>query len=193
MPRISMTQQGHIAEQECAKLAMIGSGGRIEVSSPMTDDERRDMEMHIRAEFGRHLAVQCKSTTYKEHRWKASRIIIPFRVAQARLISHPLFWYFFAFLDLKAMAFANPVFLVPSAEVHQHATRRVDGGTVFLHFEASLDPKSKDRWHTYQVAPEKVGERVLYILKNVPLKLAVSTEEAAGLSGIADVLWIKHP
>ncbi len=193
MPRITMTQQGIIAERELAKLLMIGSGGLIEVSSPMTDDERRDMEAHIRGEFGRHLAVQSKSTTYKQHRGKASHIFIHFSVAQARLISHPLFWYFFAFLDLKAMAFANPVFLVPSAEVHQHATRRVDGGKVFFNFDASLDLKSKDRWHTYQVAPEKVGERVLYILRNVPLKLAVSTEEAAGLSGIADVLWIKLP
>ncbi len=192
MPGITTTQQGIIVEQELAKLLMIGSGGLLEVSSPMTDDERRDMETHIRGEFGRHLALQSKSTTYKQHIWKASQIFIHFSVAQARLISHPLFWYFFAFLDLKAMAFANPVFLVPSAEVHQHATRRVEGGIVFINFEASLDPKSKDRWHTYQVAPEKVGERVLYILKNLPLKLGVSADEAAHLSAITDRLWIKR-
>lgn len=192
MNRITTTQQGDIAEHEYAKLLMIGSGGQLEVSWPSTDDERRDMETHIRGEFGRHLAFQVKSTTYAQHIWKASQIFIHFSVAKARLISHPLFWYFFAYLDLEAMAFANPVFIVPSAEVHQHATRRVEGQIVYLNFEASLDPNSKDRWHAFQVAPAKVGERVLYILKNVPLTLAVSAEEAACLSSITDQLWIKR-
>ncbi len=190
--RIRTTQQGPIAEHEAAKLFMIGSGSLLEVSWPATDDDRRDMETHIRGEFRRHLAFQIKSTTYAQHIWKARQIFIHFSVARARLISHPLFWYFFGYLDLKAMAFANPVFLVPSADVHQHAVRRVKGQIVYLNFEASLDPTSKDRWHTFQVAPAKVGQRVLQILKNLPLTLAVSAEEAAHLSAITGGLWIKR-
>src|SRR5712692_1173099 len=44
---ISLFQQGLIVQQEFAKLLMLGSGGRIEVAAPLTDDERRDCESHV--------------------------------------------------------------------------------------------------------------------------------------------------
>jgi hypothetical protein len=44
---LSLVQQGLIAQQEFAKLLMMGSDGRIEVASPLTDDERRDFEIHV--------------------------------------------------------------------------------------------------------------------------------------------------
>lgn len=108
---------------------MLGSDGQIEASRPVTDDERRDVETHIRGEFIAGLIFQMKSTTYFDHRFKARRLSIHFAVEKDRLISHPLFWYCFAYLDVEAMAFADPVFVVPSIDVHEHAAPQLRGGT----------------------------------------------------------------
>ncbi len=62
---ISDVQQGIIAQQEYMKLLMWGSDGQIEVTAPVTDDERRDLETHIRGEFGRSLVFQVTSTRYR--------------------------------------------------------------------------------------------------------------------------------
>lgn len=94
MTPISTTQQGVIAEREFMKLLMLGSDGELEVSAPVTDDERRDLETHIRGRFTNGLIFQVKSTTHIDHRFKARRLAIHFPVAKDRLISHPLFWYF---------------------------------------------------------------------------------------------------
>jgi len=48
------------------KLLMSGSDGLIEVTAPVTDDERRDLETHIRGEFGRSLVFQVTSTRYRQ-------------------------------------------------------------------------------------------------------------------------------
>ncbi len=83
MSPISTTQQGLIAEQEFMKLLMLGSGGDLEVSKPVTDDERRDLETHIRGQFTPSLIFQVKSTTHVDHRFKARRLSIHFPVAKA--------------------------------------------------------------------------------------------------------------
>jgi hypothetical protein len=75
------------------KLLMLGSGGELEVMAPATDDERRDLETHIRGQFTRGFIFQVKSTTYLDRRFKARRLSIHFPVAKDRLVSHPLFWY----------------------------------------------------------------------------------------------------
>ncbi len=190
--RLTTVQLGVIAQQECAKLLMIGSRGELEVASPMSDDERRDLETHIRREFGRSLAVQVKCTTYRLRKGRAYQIYIRFTVAKERLVSHPLFWYFFAYLDLKTMAFADPVFLVPSSELHEHATRRLKDGVWHFNFEASLDRRSRDRWHSRQVAARDVGKLVLKILRDVPLKQAVSAEAASALTAVPEVVWVTR-
>src|SRR5919201_5940136 len=59
--KISVVQQGIIAQNEFAKLLMIRSGGRIELAAPLTDDERRDFEIHVRGQYGWALAMQVKS------------------------------------------------------------------------------------------------------------------------------------
>src|SRR5207253_7871541 len=58
---ISMVQQGLIVQQEFAKYLMLGSGGLIEVAAPLTDDERRDYEIHVHGQYGFGLAAQMKS------------------------------------------------------------------------------------------------------------------------------------
>lgn len=45
---ISSIHQGLIVQYDYAKFLMLGCGGRLEVAAPMTDDERRDYEIHVR-------------------------------------------------------------------------------------------------------------------------------------------------
>ncbi len=73
----------------------ITSDGWLEVFLPLTDDDRRDMEIHIRGRFARSLALQAKSTTQLAHRFKADQLSIFFSVPKDKLISHPNFWYYF--------------------------------------------------------------------------------------------------
>jgi hypothetical protein len=47
---ISSTQQGIIAQQEFAKLVVLGSDGQLEVAWSLTDDERRDVEVHAQGQ-----------------------------------------------------------------------------------------------------------------------------------------------
>ncbi len=162
---ISTTQQGFIAEREFMKLLMLGSDGELEVMAPATDDERRDLETHIRGKFSRGLIFQVKSTTYLDRRFKARRLSIHFPVAKDRLVSHPLFWYFFAYLEVEAMGFADPVFPVPSLDVHTHASPELRNDTWSFNFGASLEPDANDYWRKFQRAKTDVGRHVLQVLR----------------------------
>jgi hypothetical protein len=164
------------------KLLMLGSGGELEVLAPATDDERRDLEAHIRGQFTPGLIFQVKSTTYLDRRFKAPRLSIHFPVAKDRLVSHPLFWYFFAYLDVDVMGFGDPVFPVPSAEVHEHASPELRGETWSFNFAASMDPDAHDHWRKFQHTTKEVGGYILHVLRaqpraTTPLLTAGSVQE----------------
>lgn len=126
---LNSVQIGVIAQMEFAKLLMMGSKGKLEVASPISDDERRDAEVHLHGAFGQGLAFQVKSSMqlYGRPRLVVRLLYIHFSVARKRLHSDPRFWYFFAHLDPKTMAFQDPVFLVDSSTVHKHALARLRG------------------------------------------------------------------
>jgi hypothetical protein len=107
-----------------------------------------------------------KSTLHLAHRFKAYQLSMFFSVPKDRLISHPNFWYFFGYFDMKVMAFANPVFVVPSAEVHSHAAPRLDV--------------------PFRVQTHEVGRRVLDIFgeEKVSRDASPLPAELAGLDGI---------
>ena len=186
MSPITFTQQGIITQCELAKILIITSDGMLEVALPLTDDDRRDMEIHMRGKFARSIAFQVKSTLHLAHRFKAYQLSMFFSVPKDRLISHPNFWYFFGYFDMKAMAFANPVFIVPSAEVHSHAAPHLDGDRWTFNFGASLDPDSEDRWVPFRVQTHEVGKRVLDIFGNEQTRRGASPlpTELAGLDGL---------
>jgi hypothetical protein len=166
MSPITFTQQGVITQYELAKILIITSDGKLEVTLPLTDDDRRDMEIHIRGKFARSLAFQVKSTVHLEHRFKAYQLSMFFSVPKDKLISHPNFWYVFGYSDMKAMTFGNPVFIVPSAEVHSHAAPHLDNNHWTFNFSASLDRASRDHWVPFRVQTDEVGSRVLDIFGN---------------------------
>lgn len=162
---MTFTQQGVVTQYELAKILIVSSDGMLEVSMPLTDDERRDMEIHIRGRFARNFAFQIKSTMHLDHRFKAYHLSMFFSVPKGKLITHPNFWYFFGYFDVSAMAYANPVFIVPSAEVHRHASPRLDGDRWTFNFSASLDPASHDHWVPFRYETNQVGRRILDILE----------------------------
>ena len=92
MSPISFTQQGVITQYALAIILIVTSDGRLEVALPVTDDDRRDMEIHIRGKFARSIALQVKSTTHLEHRFKADHLSMFFSVPKDKLITHPNFW-----------------------------------------------------------------------------------------------------
>ncbi len=190
MSALSPTQKGIVAEHEFAKLLTLGSNGDLELVTPMTDDERRDLEAHRRGQFA-SLVFQVKSTTYLEHRFKARHFSIHFLVERDRLIEHPRFWYLFAYLDLEAMAFGDPVFLAPSAEVHAHAVPHLRKDIWNFSFEASLDRASRDRWQKYQVAPRDVGKKVLKVLETVGQQ-AAAPKGSSPLRLLEGGLWVRR-
>ena len=186
MSPITFTQQGIITQCELAKILIITSEGLLEVALPLTDDDRRDMEIHLRGKFARSLAFQVKSTLHLAHRFKAYQLSMFFSVPKERLVTHPNFWYFFGYFDIKAMAFANPVFIVPSAEVHSHAAPRLDGERWTFNFSASLDKDSQDHWVPFRVQTHEVGVRVLDIFGNEQVRRGTPPlpAELAGLDGL---------
>jgi hypothetical protein len=132
------------------------------------------MEIHMRGKFARSVAFQVKSTVHLAHRFKAYQLSMFFSVPKDRLVTHPNFWYFFGHFDMKAMAFAEPVFIVSSAEVHSHAAPHLDGDRWTFNFSASLDPASEDHWVPFRVHTNAVGTRVLDIFGNEQVRREAS-------------------
>ena len=180
---ISLVQQGLIVQQEFAKLVMMGSKGRIELAPPLTDDERRDWELHVRGHFGFGVAVQVKSTMHiqTKHR-RTPTLHCFFRVPIKHLVSSPLFYYFLGYLDPKLMRLADPVFLIPSTFFHKYAGPRRHGAYMQFTFMASMSPTSHDRWQPFQVNPIELGQKVLDTMADLKRRRVPVDQAAAILS-----------
>jgi hypothetical protein len=164
---LSDVQFSRFAETEAAKLLTFGRPrGVLEVMVPLTDDERRDLEAHIKEHFRLSLAVQVKASYVLYRLGRAPRFQKSFVVRPERLIEDPFFWYFFGFMDLEAMAYRAPVFLVPSHVVHRQAVHFQRGGLIHFNFVASMDQSSKDRWRPYACDPSEVAGRVVKVLRS---------------------------
>ena len=187
--RLSNVQQGVIAQNEFAKLVMMGSGGRIELAAPLTDEERRDFEVHFLGNYGSALALQIKSAMELSTLGaKARRLRIYFTVRASRLVNDPLFWYFLAFLNPATMRFEDPTFLIPSTELHAHAGPRKDGDMWKFLFEASMEQDSHDRWIEYRTSQFKLGARVMSLL-NENHRLPSASSAVSGLWNVPDLVW----
>jgi hypothetical protein len=163
---LSDVQFSRFAEVEVAKLLTFGRPrGVLEVMVPMTDDERRDLEAHIKEHFRLSMALQVKASYVLYRPGRAPRLQKSFVVRPERLIEDPLFWYFFGFMDLETMAFRAPVFLVPSHVVHKKAVHQLRDGLIHYNFVASMDPSSRDRWREYACDPSQLAGRVVKCLR----------------------------
>ena len=162
---LSDVQQGAIGEMETAILLMITSDGQLEVARPVSDDERRDEEVHERGKFGAGLALQVKTATYLH--WYPDRtsaiLQIQFSIAEHRIVNHPLFYYVLASLDLPGLGFRDPLFFVDSTTFHKHAVRSKTprDGKIYFEFQGSMSPDAHDIWFPSQTLRKDLGSRVL--------------------------------
>jgi len=192
MSPISSVQQGVVAQYEFAKLLILGSDGQLEPAVPVSDDDRRDFELHVKGDFRANLAVQVKTAIYLQHRFRSYNLAINFHVPKDRLISDPLFWYLIMCLDLARLGSRDPLFLVSSEDMHRHAYPRLVGDTWHFEFHASMSPESKDRWRPSQVAAKDLGKTVLQLLTGPALRLAPSEETVQKLSRLEPLVWVRH-
>ena len=180
MSPLSDVQFSRFAEMEAAKLLTFGRPrGMLEVMIPMSDDERRDLETHIKEHFRLSMAIQVKASHVLYQHGRINRLQKRFFVKRERLIEDPFFWYFFGFMDLRIAAYRAPIFLVPSHVVHSEAVHEVRGNIVDFNFVASMDPSSKDRWRPYACEPSEVAGRVVKFLR------AQERHQRASLTGAA--------
>src|SRR5437660_4110424 len=187
---LSSIQQGLIAQYEYAKVLMLGSGCLIELAAHMTDDERRDYEIHLRGRFGVGLANQIKSSVRLRRMSKNARYLyIHFDVRADRLVSSPFFWYFFAFLDPKLMGLADPAYLIPSKDFHEMAAPRLRNGVWYFTMAASMEPKARDKWHPYRVNTLELGEKVLEIMAELKRR-RVPVDQAAAVLSMPETLRV---
>src|SRR5437588_12992306 len=109
---LTSVQQGVIGQFLAAILMMLGSDGLLEIAAPMSDDDRRDQEVHIRGLFEMGLALQVKTSTrlHLIERSVHPVLEVQFSVLASRLINRPRFWYLFAYLDREKMASGDPLF-----------------------------------------------------------------------------------
>jgi hypothetical protein len=188
---ISLVQQGLIVQQEFAKLLMLGSGGRIEVAAPLTDDEQRDYEIHVRGHYGFGIAAQVKSTREVRRFGGRGRYLrCQFRVRATRLVNNPYFWYFIAYLDLKLMRFADPVFLIPSSVFHQQAAPRRVGAYWWFTMAANMENWTRDKWAPYRVDPLQLGKRVLAIMNDLNKHHDLASSAKVPMAD--NVLWVRR-
>jgi len=189
---ISLVQQGLIAQQEFAKLLMLGTGGRIEVAAPLTDDERRDYEIHVHGQYGFGLASQVKSVRNlrRQPGRRGRYMYCQFPVRATRVVNNPYFWYFIAQLDIELMRFADPVFFIPSSVFHKIADPRRRGAFWWFEMTANMEKWSHDKWEPYRVDPLQLGKHVLKIMND--LNKHRHQESLAMVPTSDDVLWVRR-
>ena len=188
--RLTEVQRGLIGQTEAAKCLMIDTDGELECDNPQTDDEHRDEEIHRRRHF-LAVALQIK-TTWRLWVHRQSQVIqVPFTVHAKKLVNDPRFYYLFAFFDKKTMTFRDPIFLVPSAVVHQHAMPRLVGGRWRFTFQASLKPDARDFFSRYRVTRATLGKELLKVIRDLEAQQRTSSlRMSLGLTLEAG-LWIQ--
>lgn len=187
---VTKVQRGNIGQTEAAKVLMITSNGEVECDTPASDDEHRDAEVHRRRHFAA-IALQIK-TAWRLWVHRQSQILqIPFTVHVGQLVSDPRFYYLFAFFDMKTMTFRDPLFLVPSDVVHNHAQPRRVGNRWHFEFQASLKDGARDQFSAYRVSRDQLGKVLLKIIEHFEQQARAGRLSTASLENLADVVWIR--
>ena len=163
---LSDVQFSKFSEMMVGMILTFLSQGRLECLLPMSDDERRDIEAHLKEHFRLSLAIQVKAAHVLYRHGKIDRLQKRFMVKANRLISDPFFFYFFGYLDTKALVYRPPVFFVPSEVLHREALHRRVGNIIYYNFVASMDPRSRDKWREYAFEPAQLAEWVMAFLRD---------------------------
>jgi len=188
--KISDVQQGVVTQNEFAKLVTMGSGGRIEVAAPLTDEERRDFEVHVHGGYGSALALQVKSAMQLTRlSVNALYLRVYFTVRASRVVNAPMYWYFLAYFNPSTMRFQDPTFLVPSQFFHEHASPKKKDDEWHFIFQASMEPGSHDQWEPYRVSQLALGKKVIQVIGD--LRKLRGSHDASHLLQVPELIWAR--
>ena len=184
---ISTVQQGVITEAEFVKMVILGTNGLLVPERPLADDERRDFDIRLRHHFLEYLGVQVKSSKTLRRHGRARVLQIAFRLTPP-MDNNPNYWYLLGHLDIKAMAYSEPLFLVPAAFLHKYGRDGMRGSAVQIQFKASMEPNSRDRWAQFRLTRAELGPRILELLE-----AQAAFRPSTGLTELPDaagLLWV---
>ncbi len=184
---ISTVQQGVITEAEFVKIVILGTNGLLVPERPLADDERRDFDIRLRRHFLEYLGVQVKTSRILRRHGRARVLQINFR-RKPPMDSNPDYWYFLGHFDVKAMAYSDPVFFVPSAFLHKYARDGKRGNAVQFQIKASMEPTSRDRWAQFRLTRAELGPRILELLE--AQRTSRSSSGVMELPDAPGMLWV---
>ena len=171
MPLTSV-QKGAVGQFTFLANAIATGNGEVEVYTPAADNEGRDAEVRRHAKRTPGIGIQVKvafMTVKISPTNMQDYLEIRFTLPKNRIQNDPRFWYFLAIYDRRQLKFRDPVFLVPSRIFHAWARKGSWRGRANFEMAASLGPDSHDRWATYRVALNDLGDRLLEIVDEVGL------------------------
>src|SRR5256884_392690 len=187
--RFPTKQQGMAGQLLFTALVILGSRGAIKAGFQTTDDEGRDVDIHLGGVFLEEFGIQVKTAlrvTKHRRRW---RLTIQFNMTPGNIVNAPTFWYFLAHLDLTTMRFSDYVFLVPARVLHRHISSRRYPGRPIITIHASMDEAAHDRWTPYRLKSTELVARLVTLLREAPSRAALQPELSA-LKGLPGVCWL---
>lgn len=149
-----------VIQHEVAKLLILGTEGRLEVMSLRREDDL-DLVVSIPEEgpsvVGLRIETAFSLTTGRFGNWLVIESCAPPKHFQ----EDPRASYVFGHFSVSEMAFAGPLFVIPSSLLQPHDGLK--GKSPRLSFRARLDAINQE-WSQFAFAPDKVGAHMLDVL-----------------------------
>jgi hypothetical protein len=148
---------GKAVEHLVAATCILASGGELNVSTALVDDEGVDAVFH-RRNHSATLAVQIKSRTTSAATTRRGHFLTDIRGQTFR--PRPDLYILCVVVDPGRGDF-GPVWLVPSELLNQSVVPNARG---LLRFSASLKPDAQDRWRPFRLSRAELPQRILDLL-----------------------------
>jgi hypothetical protein len=169
---LSAVQKGAIGQFAFLAAALVTGRGQVEIYTPAADTEGRDAEVRRHLRRAPSIGVQIKVAFGLDaggHARRRTYLSLRFAIPEKRMRNDPRLWYFVAAYDPRQLCFLDPVFLIPSAVMHELARAGRSKRGVSFHVRANLSPGSRDEWSPYRVALRDLGKRLLEIIDEAGL------------------------
>lgn len=155
-------RKGKAVEHLVAASCILASGGELNASTSLVDDEGVDIVFHRRGR-SRTLAVQVKSRFDEEggssHLHDEGRFIGDVRAVTFQ----PRDGLYMLFVAVRSKnADYGPVWFVPSHDFKARALK-IDGGKT-LRLSGSAKKASSDKWREFRLEKEELPDRILGVL-----------------------------
>lgn len=171
-----MTQQdsariGKAVESLVGATVVLSSGGELNVSTSLVDDEGVDLVFNRRGAPST-LAVQVKTRTTESKRVAGGGFWA--HVTPATFAPRPSLAMLFAVVDVPS-ATLEPVWLVPSEDFAERAYRNPSDDTLWIRTKTDAD----DQWAPYRLGLNQVADRVLGLLGVTESRVSATGEGSA--------------